>query len=60
MIRILIALAIGVLFYFKVISGTLGLLLVILAGLFFLTTLVGFCPLYRLVGVNTCPRKLQG
>ena len=60
MIRILIALAIGVLFYFKVISGTLGLVLVILAGVFFLTSLVGFCPLYRLVGVNTCPRKLQG
>ncbi len=22
-----------------------------------LTGLVGFCPLYRLVGLNTCPRK---
>lgn len=22
-----------------------------------LTGLVGFCPLYRLVGLNTCPRR---
>ncbi|RJT22435.1 DUF2892 domain-containing protein [Chakrabartia godavariana] len=22
-----------------------------------LTGLVGFCPLYRLIGINTCPRR---
>ena len=59
-IRILIALAIGALYYFNVISGTLGLVLVVLAGVFLLTSLAGFCPLYRLVGVNTCPRKAVG
>ena len=59
-IRILIALAIGALYYFNVISGTLGLVLVVLAGVFLLTSLAGFCPLYRLVGVNTCPRKTAG
>ena len=59
-IRILIALAIGALYYFNVISGTLGLVLVVLAGVFLLTSLAGFCPLYRLVGVNTCARKTVG
>ena len=59
-IRILIALAIGALYYFNVISGTLGLVLVVLAGVFLLTSLAGFCPLYRRVGVNTCPRNAAG
>ncbi|MFN3555130.1 MAG: DUF2892 domain-containing protein [Bacteroidales bacterium] len=55
-IRILIALALGVLIYLQVITGTLALLLGIVGGVFVLTSLVSFCPLYRLVGVNTCKK----
>lgn len=53
-IRILIALALGVVIYLQVVTGTLALLLGIVGGVFVLTSLVSFCPLYRLVGVNTC------
>jgi hypothetical protein len=35
----------------------LGLVLVILGGVFLVTALVGFCPLYAMVGLNTCPVK---
>ncbi|MFN7118156.1 MAG: DUF2892 domain-containing protein, partial [Saprospiraceae bacterium] len=28
-----------------------------LAGIFVLTSLVSFCPLYALVGISTCPVK---
>ncbi|MCB0764909.1 MAG: DUF2892 domain-containing protein [Flavobacteriales bacterium] len=45
-IRVLVALAIAVLYFTGVIPGTLGIVLLILAGVFVLTSLVGFCPLY--------------
>jgi hypothetical protein len=56
-IRVIIAVLIAVLYFTNVISGTLGLILLILAGVFVLTSLISFCPLYSLVGVNTCPMK---
>ncbi len=55
-IRILVAIVIAVLFFTNVISGTLGIVLLVLAGVFVLTSLISFCPLYTLVGVNTCPK----
>lgn len=56
MIRIIIAIVIGILFFMKVISGTLGIVLLVLAGVFLLTSLVSFCPLYTLFGINTCKK----
>ncbi|WP_185218302.1 DUF2892 domain-containing protein [Sphingobacterium mizutaii] len=56
-IRIIIAVIIAVLFFTKVISGTLAIVLLIVAGIFVLTSLIGFCPLYSLLGVNTCRKK---
>lgn len=36
-------------------AGTVsGILLLVVAGVLLVTALVGFCPLYRLFGVNTC------
>ncbi len=54
-IRIIIAIAIGALYYTNVISGTLGTVLLVLAIVFVLTSLVSFCPLYTLFGMRTCP-----
>lgn len=56
-IRVLIAIVIAVLFITKVISGTLGIVLLIAAGIFVLTSLISFCPLYTLFGIKTCPTK---
>lgn len=56
-IRVLIAVVIAGLFFTNVISGTLGIILLSLAGIFVLTSLVSFCPLYSIVGLNTCPAK---
>lgn len=56
-IRILIAAVVGVLYYTNVISGTLGIVLLVLAGVFVLTSLISFCPLYSLFGFSTCPLK---
>ena len=57
-IRILLAVAIAALYYFTdLITGTLGLVLIIVAIILLLTSLVNFCPLYRLFGISTCKIK---
>lgn len=45
-VRIVIAVIIAALFFSGQISGTFGIVLLILAAVFVLTSLVGFCPLY--------------
>ena len=57
MIRLLLAVVVAILFYTNVISGTLGIVLLVIAGVFVVTSLVSFCPLYTLIGMNTCPAK---
>ncbi len=56
-IRFLIAAAIAVLYATGVLKGTLGLVLLILGGVFVFTSLISFCPLYTLFGMNTCKTK---
>ena len=56
-IRIVIAAVIAFLFFSGTITGTLGIVLIVLAGIFVLTSLVSFCPLYAPFGIRTC--KLQ-
>ena len=56
-IRILLAAVFAYLYFAGVVTGTVGLILVILGGVFLLTSLVGFCPLYTLFGLNTCAVK---
>ncbi len=56
-IRLIIAAVIAFLYYNKTVTGTLGIVLLVLAGVFVLTSLISFCPLYKLVGLNTCPVK---
>ena len=52
-IRIVVALVFVGLYFTNVVSGTLGIVLLVLAGVFTLTALVGFCPLYWPFGINT-------
>lgn len=56
-IRILIAAIVGVLYFTGTISGTLGIVLLVLAIIFVLTSLVSFCPLYAPFGLSTCSVK---
>jgi len=56
-IRLVVAVVVAVLFYTGVIQGTLAYVLLGLAGVFVLTSFVSFCPLYAIVGLNTCKVK---
>lgn len=55
--RILVAIVIAALYFTNTVTGTLGIVLMVLAGIFVLTSLVSFCPLYTIVGFSTCPAK---
>lgn len=52
-IRIIVAAVIAVLFFTKVIEGTLGIVLLVAAGVFLLTSFISFCPLYLPFGLST-------
>ena len=56
-IRMIIAAAIAVLYYQDIISGTLAYILLAVAGIFVITSIAGTCPLYSLIGINTCGAK---
>lgn len=53
-IRTTIAIIIGVLYFMGIISGTWAVVLLILASIFILTSLVGTCPMYTLLGISSC------
>ena len=58
LIRIIIALVIAGLYFEKAITGILGIVLLVISGIFLLTSLVSFCPLYRIFGINTGSNKV--
>lgn len=45
-IRVLLAAVFAYLYFSGVVTGTFGILLVALGGVFLLTAIVAFCPLY--------------
>ncbi len=55
--RVVVAAIMATLYFTGMLTGTLGLVLLVLAGVFVATSLVSFCPLYSLVGLSTCPVK---
>jgi hypothetical protein len=58
-VRIVLAAVIAVLFLTKVIEGTLGIILLIVGGVFLVTAIIGVCPIWLLLNVNT-RKKVEG
>jgi len=56
-IRLVVALVIALLFFMNVITGGLGIALIIVAAVLVATSLLNFCPIYALFGINTCKVK---
>jgi len=56
-IRVLIAAVFAVLYFAGTVTGTVGLVLLVLGAVFLLTSVVSFCPLYALFGISTCAVK---
>jgi hypothetical protein len=56
-IRVLVAIVAVALYLTGTLTGTLGIVALVVAGIFLLTSVVSFCPLYTLFGISTCPTK---
>jgi len=57
-VRVTIAFVIIGLYVSGAISGTLGIVLIALSGIFVITSLVAVCPLYLPLGISTLRKKL--
>jgi len=57
MIRVLLAIIFAALYFTNTVTGIFGIVLLVFAMVFVLTSLVSFCPLYTLMGLNTCATK---
>jgi hypothetical protein len=54
-VRIIVALIFAALYFTGTVSGTTGVILIVLAAVFTLTSIISFCPLYAIFGISTCP-----
>jgi hypothetical protein len=57
LVRVLLAAAMAVLYFTDTISGTFGLILLVLAVVFVLTSLISWCPAYLPFGLSTRKRS---
>lgn len=57
-IRVGLGVIIAVLYFLNAITGTLAIILIVLLGVFIITSLFSFCPLYLALGIST-KKKLK-
>jgi len=56
-IRILIATVLVALYLTDVITGVAGYFVLAVVAIFSITSMLSFCPLYKVFGINTCPQQ---
>lgn len=55
--RLVVAVLIVILYLSNVLTGTLGIILIVLAAIFVVTSLIGYCPLYTVFKCDTLSPK---
>lgn len=56
-IRVILAVAFAALYFTGTITGTIGIVLMVLSAVFVLTSFISFCPLYLPFGLSTLRSK---
>jgi hypothetical protein len=56
-LRLLIAVVFVVLYLTDVVTGTWGIVMLIVALIFVVTSFISFCPLYLPFGISTCNKN---
>jgi hypothetical protein len=57
-VRLSVAILLIIFYFLGVFSETFGVIALVVAGVFTLTSLVSFCPLYTLFGLTTRNKKM--
>jgi hypothetical protein len=52
-LRIIVAVVVGLLYFNGTLEGTLGTIFIVVATIFALTSVINFCPLYAAMGIST-------
>jgi len=52
-VRIIVAMVIAGLFFANIISGTVAIILLVVAAIFILTSFISFCPIYWAIGISS-------
>jgi hypothetical protein len=55
--RIILAAVVAILYFTGILSGTVGIVLLILAVILVLTSMISFCPIYFPFGISTAKKK---
>jgi len=56
-LRSIVALTLIALYILDIITGTIGIVVVVFASIMLLSSIIGNCPPYSLMGFNTCKKK---
>ena len=56
-IRVVVAAVFAYLYFSGIVTGWVGIALLVFATVFVLTSFMSFCPLYTLLGISTCRPK---
>lgn len=59
LVRLVLAIVLILLFYFEVLTDSLGIVALIVALVLTVTSLINFCPLYAIFKMNTCKTKKE-
>jgi len=59
LVRLFIAIVLIVLFYKEILTGTLGIIALVLALILTVTSLISFCPLYAILGISTAKKEKE-
>lgn len=57
LIRLMVTAIIVVLYFMGILSGTQGIVFLVIAAVFAITSFVSFCPLYVPFGFSTAPKQ---
>jgi len=57
-LRILLVVLVGILYFMEIISGTVAIVLGIISAIFILNSMIGFCPLYAPFQLSTRKRAV--
>jgi Protein of unknown function (DUF2892) len=52
-IRIFLAIVFAMLYITKMVEGTVSIILLVVGGVLLLTSIINFCPLYAIMGLNS-------
>jgi len=57
LIRLGLSIVLIILYYKEVVTGTSGIITLLLALYLTITSLISFCPFYRILGINTSKKE---